>query len=372
MRNFLKLVLFLSLFFIIIMGPSEERQKLPDDGSYSYEEIFPTPSPIPKKEPVIYTKKEIEYEGAPQVLHILELDLSNPNLEILPVLSRDQIFGFELLSDINERYEALATVNAGFNFAYGQPSGLVIQNGKVLSSSKGYGRILLINEQKAWFVPPPFEVWLETEGYKLPVDSVNPYPHEKGILVYTREYGPTNRIDAEYTVCIVRNNTVQFAGVVSGEMEIPDDGFLIVDLKTENSPVLNFSYGQKVELLIQEQVKHGYQCSGSLVEKGNNVAKDADEWAGNLRIATPRTAVGIKDENTLIFLVVDGRQPGYSQGVTGKQLADILISLGVTEAAILDGGASSELIYNNEIVNRPSTGKERLLASAFVVRYNPH
>jgi hypothetical protein len=65
---------------------------------------------------------------------------------------------------------------------------------------------------------------------------------------------------------------------------------------------------------------------------------------------------------------VDGRQPGYSIGVTGKELADILISVGVTEAAILDGGASSEMIYENEIVNKPSTGKERLLASGFVIR----
>lgn len=370
MKNFLKLVLFLLLVFVIIIGPSEERQKLPYDGSYLCEEISPSPSPIPEKEPVIYTRKEIEYEGSPQVLHVLELDLSNSELKVFPVLSTDQIFGFELLSDINKRYEAIATVNAGFNFAYGQPSGLVIQNGKLLSSSKGYGRILSIKGKKAWFSSPPFKVWLESESYRIPVDIVNPYPKQQGISVYTPEYGPTNRIDEKYTVCVVRNNIVESAGVTEGELEIPDDGFLIVDLRVENSPLLNFSDGQKVEISLQEQVDHGYQCSGTLVENGRNVAKDMDEWAGNLRIPTPRTAVGIKNENTLIFLIVDGRQPGYSTGVTGKQLADILISFGVTEAAILDGGASSQIIFKNEIVNRPSTGKERLLATAFVIKYN--
>jgi len=370
MRDFLKLIFFIAILFVIIIGPSEERMHLHHDGPYSSEEISPSPSPEPGKNAVIYTKKEIQYEGAPQVLHILELDLSNPGLEVFPVLSKDQIFGFELLSDIDKRYEATATVNAGFNFAFGQPSGLVIQNGKLLSSSKGYGRILFIDGQKAWFSPPPFKVSLKTENFELPVNSVNPYPHEEGILLYTREYGPTNRIDAEYTACIVRNGIVESTQVVSGELEIPKDGFLVADLNLENSPLLNFSPGQKVELLLQEQVEQGYQCSGSLVENGNNVAKDADEWAGNLRVYTPRTAVGIKDESTLVFVVVDGRQPGYSTGVTGKQLADILISLGVTEAALLDGGASSELIYNGEIVNRPSTGKERLLASAFVIKYD--
>ena len=188
---------------------------------------------------------------------------------------------------------------------------------------------------------------------------------------------------------MVRNNIVESSQIASGETQIPDDGFLIADLRVENSPLLNFYVGQNVEISIESpieegdqgvemeyqdtevklslKIEHGYQCSGSLVENGKNVSKDLDEWAGNLRIPTPKTAVGLKDENTLVFLVVDGRQPEYSEGVTGSQLADILISLGVTEAAILDGGASSELIYNGEIANRPSTGKERLLATAFVV-----
>ena len=80
-----------------------------------------------------------------------------------------------------------------------------------------------------------------------------------------------------------------------------------------------------------------------------------------------RTAVGIKDNSTLVFIVVDGRQPGYSTGLR-KQLADILISAGVTEAALLDGGASSQMIVNGEIVNKPSAGKERLIASAFIIK----
>lgn len=370
MKKILKLVLFLFFIFVIITGPSEERKKTFFDGPCSYAEPSPSPSPVPApvKEPVVYSRIELEYEGSPQVLHVLELDLSNPDLTVLPVLAREQVFGFELLSEINKRHEADATVNAGFNFAYGQPSGLVIQNGKILSSVRGYGRILLIDGQKAWFSFPPFMVSLKAGDIMIPVDSVNPYPHEKGILVFTREYGPTNRINGKHTVCVVRDNIVESVQIASDETDIPDDGFLIVDLRLEGSPLSGLKSGERVEIVFQEQAEQGYQCSGSLVENGINVAKDADEWAGDLRIATPRTAVGIKDESTLVFLVVDGRQPGYSVGVTGKQLADILISLGVTEASMLDGGASSELIYNNEIVNRSSAGKERLLASAFIIK----
>ena len=76
--------------------------------------------------------------------------------------------------------------------------------------------------------------------------------------------------------------------------------------------------------------------------------------------------------NPPLYWLCSGRQTaGIQYWVTGKELADILISVGVTEAAILDGGASSEMIYENEIVNKPSTGKERLLASGFVIRFYP-
>ena len=41
----------------------------------------------------------------------------------------------------------------------------------------------------------------------------------------------------------------------------------------------------------------------------------------------------------------------------------------MTEAALLDGGASSQMIVDGRIVNKPSTGKERLIASAFITRH---
>lgn len=396
MRDLLKLITFLFIVFIFLIGPFGESQQQFLGGSYLYEEKNPSPTPVSKKESVIYTKKQIEYEGNPQVLHIIEIDLSNPQVKVLPVLSKDSVFGFEYLSEINERYNATATVNAGFNYPYGQPSGLLIQDGKILSSAKGYGRILLMSDKKAWFSKSPLKVWVGDGDYMLPVDSVNPYPEQKGILIFTPEYGITNRIDTKHTVSVVRAGIVESSQVVLGETQIPKDGFLITDLRVENSPLLNLFEGQNIEVMLESEmlfkteatlesetsldpkvdslyhsqqliIEQGYQCSGSLVEDGKNVSKDLDEWAGNLRIPTPKTAVGIKDESTLVFLVVDGRQPQYSTGVSGSQLADILISLGVTEAAILDGGASSQLIYNGEIANRPSTGRERLLASAFIV-----
>ncbi len=365
------LLLICSILLMTDADPSGERN--PPDGSSLYEEITPSPAPAehtaePVKNPARIKRIEMEIDDDPQVLFFLELDLSNPDLEVFPVLAQDRIFGFELLSAMDARYQADATVNAGFNFAYGQPSGLVIQNGRLLSGTIGYGRALFIKDRKCWFRNSPVEVWLDCAGEKLPVDNVNPYPATQGILVFTPEYGPTNRMEGDYTVCVIQNNRVMSVEVQHEEADIPDDGFLVVDRRVEGSPLQNYREGQEISLQWDGEAFQGYQCSGALVEQGKNVARDQDAWGGNMLIQTPRTAVGLKDQHTLVFLVADGRQPGYSAGLTGKQLADVLIAEGVTEAALLDGGASSEMIVNGEIVNKPSTGKERLLASGFIIR----
>ena len=73
----------------------------------------------------------------------------------------------------------------------------------------------------------------------------------------------------------------------------------------------------------------------------------------------PRTAVGVIDENHLVFVVVDGRQSGYSEGVTLTELADIMVDLGATTAYNLDGGGSSTMYFDGEVINSPSNGGER-------------
>jgi exopolysaccharide biosynthesis protein len=74
----------------------------------------------------------------------------------------------------------------------------------------------------------------------------------------------------------------------------------------------------------------------------------------------PRTAVGVIDANHPVFVVVDGRSPGYSEGVTLTELAEILQDLGATTAYNLDGGGSSTMVFDGEVVNDPlGKGEER-------------
>lgn len=94
----------------------------------------------------------------------------------------------------------------------------------------------------------------------------------------------------------------------------------------------------------------------------------------------PRTAVGLsQDERTLIIVVVDGRQPNYSEGATLPELAQILLDAGAYHALNLDGGGSSTLIFeedgkstqlNSPIQNR-LPARERPIANHLGVYAHP-
>jgi exopolysaccharide biosynthesis protein len=85
----------------------------------------------------------------------------------------------------------------------------------------------------------------------------------------------------------------------------------------------------------------------------------------------PRTAVGQKADGTVIFVVIDGRQ-AHSVGATLKEVQDLLLEEGCVNAGFLDGGASSEMVVNGELITKPSSRYgERRLPSAFLVFDQP-
>lgn len=84
----------------------------------------------------------------------------------------------------------------------------------------------------------------------------------------------------------------------------------------------------------------------------------------------PRTIVGQRADGVVVFLVVDGRQPTHSLGITMLGAAELLKKYGVVTAAACDGGSSSIIAYKGEIVNKScSASKEgRRLPNAILVR----
>lgn len=80
----------------------------------------------------------------------------------------------------------------------------------------------------------------------------------------------------------------------------------------------------------------------------------------------PRTAVGWNDDH-LYLLLVDGRQPGLSVGMSFTELANYFVKLGCTSAVNLDGGGSASMWLFGNTVSSPSEGRERPIANGVVI-----
>ncbi|NRF95534.1 phosphodiester glycosidase family protein [Paenibacillus frigoriresistens] len=86
----------------------------------------------------------------------------------------------------------------------------------------------------------------------------------------------------------------------------------------------------------------------------------------------PRTAIGQRADGVIILVVIDGRQPPYSIGATLKEVQDLLLAEGCINAGFLDGGASSEMVVNGQLITKPSSKYgERRLPSALLVFEHP-
>ena len=84
-----------------------------------------------------------------------------------------------------------------------------------------------------------------------------------------------------------------------------------------------------------------------------------------------RTAIGQRQDGIVLFVVIDGRQPGYSLGVSMSELTDIFVKYRAYNAVNLDGGASSSLIENGNLISKPcaySVTGERWIPSGWIVK----
>ena len=111
-----------------------------------------------------------------------------------------------------------------------------------------------------------------------------------------------------------------------------------------------------------------------LIESGKVlVKKGGDRGENDTDFPQPRTAVGLDKRNSkLIIVVIDGRQPGYSEGATLEELAQLMINLGAYTAMNLDGGGSSTMVMEDEnqnpkVLNSPINnqipGRERVVGN---------
>ncbi len=83
----------------------------------------------------------------------------------------------------------------------------------------------------------------------------------------------------------------------------------------------------------------------------------------------PRTLAGVRGDGSLLLVTVDGRAPGWSAGMTLREAARLMRSLGARDALNLDGGGSSSMTVRGQVVNRPSdpAGERRVSNGLFAM-----
>jgi len=112
------------------------------------------------------------------------------------------------------------------------------------------------------------------------------------------------------------------------------------------------------EQLVKDGVVNLMAFGPALVENGE-IAVGKNEEVGQAMASNPRTAIGIIDENHYIIVVSDGRT-SESEGLSLYQLAEVMKSYGAKTAYNLDGGGSSTLYFNGQVINKPTTGGNKI------------
>lgn len=368
---FFTILIFLTLIHILKLQnkiKNDEYKKNPDSQIGIEDEKQSEPISIR------YNSQEKKINGLLQKIHTITVDLSQREFLIYPQLSFNRIFGYQILSEIAKNNGAYAAINAGFFYVNGYPSGMLIKDGRIITPSSGKYPVLIISDDVCELKNIATSVKISiNDMHEIPV-NLNPRENLDGYNLYTYEYGSKNRFRGENITAVVKNGVVEKVYATDGESHIPKEGFIISASLNENMSMRKFALkaGDDVKIITDPQFDkntQAYECGAWLVRAGKNVAPDFDAWIGGLNTREPRTAVAVKGNKNILFIVIDGRQPSYSYGVTARELADIIIDMGYDYAAMLDGGASSQMIFKDAIVNRPSfKGEERPLGGGIIIK----
>ncbi len=134
----------------------------------------------------------------------------------------------------------------------------------------------------------------------------------------------------------------------------------IIGFDAEGSLILGEMNGEQV---LQAGIQQAVTFNPNLLINGAPQIQGDGGWG-----IAPRTGIGQRQDGTVIMVVIDGRQPGYSMGATLRDLMNVFIEYQAVNAANLDGGSSTELYYNGEIINSLwNIYGERYMPTAFVV-----
>ena len=327
----------------------------------------------------------------PWSIHIVRMDLHNPDYELHSMLADGVISGMTTLTDQVKALGAelgrpIAAVNGDFyengSKPYrGDPRGLQIVNGELVSG---------LSEHPCFWMDPAGNPHTDTvkslfrviwpDGTSMPF-GLNEERHDDGAILYTPTMGPTTGTGAggrEIVLEPVDKNVglplrigTKFEARVKDVRDVSDSalrpGTLIMSLGPR---LLVDAPAVKEGDIVHISTKTLPDLSGTRTAIGGGPRLVVDgKPLGNWKAPTqrhPRTAIGWNDQ-ALFLVLVDGRQPGLSVGMSFQELAAYFVKLGCTTAMNLDGGGSASMWAFGQVVSSPSEGQERPIANGLAI-----
>lgn len=345
--------------------------------------------------------------SGPIRLNVLLFDLTAPEFQLRVVLQDDYLSGVSRTSTLAKDNNALAAVNGDLFSGIGLPQGMTMTDGKLAMAPKRRATF-------AWGKDGPF-IGYFTQGFTWPssIQAANGEYHSLEVLNTTCE---------DNWMCIYNDMTHQLPPTYNDTKVVLDSTDTVTAISqqsslkvAESTQVLvgrgtagkwlreNVNIGDKLNLnLVSDPDYHQFQqivsggpvflrngqfiqdCMCYLEDCGQSQQKNVlceeftTDWKEThyLTIRMPRNAIGYNDDKSVLMVaVVDGYQPGYSIGMTQKELAGLFTEFGMTTAMELDGGGSATMWLNGKLASRPSDGNgytsvERMVPDAVVFYWN--
>lgn len=290
--------------------------------------------------------------------------------ELRPFSAAGTYNGRGLLSRAAAQRGLKAAVNASYFDSDGWVIGVTKDRGAYMSMDDT-PRSAYVDDGKHRFIVKDvaYEGTLRTADVTMPIKGMNRARIAEDVVLFNEYYATSTKTNMWGRELKLRDNKV-VAISDKGNMSIEPGTVVVSAHGISNKALLGkVRVGDRVKL---EQKLNVPEADAApivvgggplLLENGKvNVRSREEHIAGDIANGrAPRTAVGIKRDGTVLLLVVDGRSSS-SNGLTLQELATYFLRLGARDAINLDGGGSSVMVINGQIVNKPSDGRERAVS----------
>lgn len=272
-----------------------------------------------------------------------------------------------------------------------EPLGIELINGELWSSDADNWAIGFLADGNAIFGKPDLSISVNIGGTDFTLDAVNKTRRDGGAVLYTDDYSyaTKNTGDGTDIICSISGAlstncsvtlTAEQIITTGGAVTIPA-GKAILSVSANATDALKMAVATltvgttaTVKITSPSEWANVTYAIGSLYKLVTNGAIDSSLPTD--ATAAPRSAVGKKADDSLVFYTVDGRNSGYSVGISINKLAQRMLELGCVEASIMDGGGSTSLnaIYLGDSsasqINSPSDGYQRSVTNYIMLVTN--